>query len=165
MGNEPIFSVLSGKFSNGFILSNFPAPSCDMQDYYNYAGCSDCFCEQVSSAFLGGNPDGTYNSAIMTNDGVNGDEPGYRTGRAPGQPQYIFMHNLDLSCNGGDTDQKWILVAEGCSSDIIATAPGTQGNFPASGWTLTPNVLSNYRNCVGCDPNFPAALNLIFTPI
>lgn len=163
MNNEPIFSVLSGKFSNGFVLSNFPAPSCDMQDYYNYAGCSDCFCPQaVGIAFNGGNPNGYYSSATM-GDGINGDEAGYT--KSLSGWNYIFMHNLDYYCNGGNTDEKWILVLEGCASDIIATAPGTRGNFPTSGWTLTPNVLSSYRNCVGCDPNHSASLNLVFTPV
>jgi hypothetical protein len=142
-----------------FVLSNFPAPNCDMQDYYNYAGCSDCFCSAVDGIFQAGNPNGTYTYTADSGEGIDGPGPGYIKG------QWLFIHNLNYSCNGGNSEEKWLLVKLGCDSDILATAPGTQGNFPTTGWTMTSAALSLYRNCVGCGANDPVSFNLTFTPV
>jgi hypothetical protein len=160
MADEPVYSMLSGKCSSGFVLSGFPAPNCDMQDYYNYAGCSDCFCTAVLGSYTYGlNPNRTYNYSSGMSDGILGIEPGYTSSGNT----YSFIHNLDYACNGGNTDQKWLMVYEGCSGGFLATAPGTQGNFPTTGWTMHSDTLSLYRDCVGCGANDPASFNLTFT--
>jgi hypothetical protein len=79
----------------------------------------------------------------------------------------LFIHNLDYYCNGGSSEEKWLLVKTGCDSGVLATASGTQGSFPTSGWSLAgisnnSDALDIYRNCVGCDANYPASLSLTF---
>jgi hypothetical protein len=157
----PVYSMLTGKLPASFILSNFPPPGCDMENYYNYAGCSDCFCSAVDGIFQAGNPNGTYTYTADSGEGIDGPGPGYIKG------QWLFIHNLNYSCNGGNSEEKWLLVKSGCDSGILATASGTQSSFPTSGWSLagtsnSSDGLGIYRNCVGCDANYPAGLSLTF---
>jgi hypothetical protein len=166
----PIYSMLSGKCSSGFVLSNFPVPNCNLESYlFSYQNCYEAVSGSGASVtqngdgdmFDYGSPNGTYNfSPDAFGQGIDGSESGYlRTGNNG----YLFMHNKDYSCSeDGYTGEFWVFFKPGCDSWIIATAPGTRGNFPTTGWTLTQKALGVYRGCEGCGANDPTSFNLTF---